>query len=52
MIRIKTINIDGKEIERTFESVADILTNWWDENGTDLPGEDDEVLEFTMVFQL
>lgn len=48
MIRIKTINIDGKEIERTFESVADILTNWWDENGTDLPGGDDEVLELTM----
>lgn len=48
MIRIKTINVDGKEIERTFESVADILTNWWDENGTDLPGGDDEVLELTM----
>ena len=48
MIRIKTINIDGKEIERTFESVADILTNWWDENGTDLPGGDDDVLELTM----
>lgn len=48
MIRIKTINKDGKEIERTFESVADILTNWWDENGTDLPGGDDEVLKLTM----
>lgn len=48
MIRIKTINVEGREIERTFESVADILTNWWDENGTNLPGGDDEVLEVTM----
>ncbi len=48
MIRIKTINVDGREIERTFESVSDILINWWDENGTDLPGGDDEVLEVTM----
>ena len=48
MIRIKTINVEGREIERTFESVADILTNWWDENGTDLLGGDDEVLEVTM----
>ena len=49
MIRIKTINVDGVEVERTFESVADILKNWWDEeNETDLPGGDDEVLELTM----
>lgn len=48
MIRIKTINIQGREIERTFESASDILTNWWDENGTDLPGGDDEVLEVTL----
>lgn len=49
MIRIKTINVDGVEVERTFDSVADILKNWWDEeNGTDLPSGDDEVLELTM----
>lgn len=48
MIRIKTINVEGRKIDRTFESIADILTNWWDENGTDLPGGDDEVMEVTM----
>ena len=48
MVRIKTINVEGREIERAFESVSDILTNWWDESGTNLPGGDDEVLEVTM----
>lgn len=41
MIRLKTINVDGMEIERTFESVSEILKNWWDEeHGTDLSGGD------------
>lgn len=49
MIRLKTINVDGMEIERTFESVSEILKNWWDEeHGTDLPGGDDEVLELAI----
>lgn len=48
MIRVKTINVNGKEIERTFETVAEILTNWRDENEADLPEGDDEVVELTM----
>lgn len=48
MIRLKTINVDGNEVERTFESIAEILKNWWDEEETDLPGGDDEVLKLTV----
>ncbi len=49
MIRFKTINVDGIEKERSFETVGEILKNWWDEEqGTDLPGGDDEVLELVI----
>jgi hypothetical protein len=41
--------VDGVEIERTFETTAEILKNWWDEEqGTDLPDGDDEVLELVI----
>ena len=35
-------------VSREFETAAEILKNWWDEYGTDLPAGDDEVLELVI----
>jgi len=47
MIKFTTINVEGKRVEREFNSLAEILKNWWSED-TDLPSNDDEVVECTV----
>ena len=44
MIRFKTINVDGIEIEREFNTADEIKKDWYSEEGTTLPANDDEVV--------
>lgn len=48
MIKFATINCEGVMIERTFESIAHILKDWWDEEGTTLPAGDDPVIFYNI----
>ena len=43
MIKFKTINVDGMEIEREFNSVEEIKSDWFSDDCT-LPMCDDEVV--------
>lgn len=42
------LNIEGRLIEQEFESVAEILKNWWSEEKTKLPGPDDKIVELVI----
>lgn len=48
MITFTTINCNGDTIERTFNSIAAILKDYWDEEGTTLPSSDDPVLNYSL----
>jgi hypothetical protein len=48
MIRFKTLNVDGQLVEREYQSIAEIIKNWWSEGKTELPGEDDKVVELVI----
>ncbi len=43
MIKFKTINVDGMEIEREFNNVEEINNDWYSDDCT-LPMLDDEVV--------
>ena len=44
MIIFKTKNVDEIEITNSFGTVEEIRENWFDENGTTLPGSEDELI--------
>jgi len=48
MIRFKTLNVDGQLVEREYQSIAEIIKNWWSEGKTELPGDDDKVVELVI----
>jgi hypothetical protein len=43
MIKLTTINIDGVEVTREFNTVEEIKKDWYSDNCT-LPANDDEVV--------
>lgn len=43
MIKFKTINIDGVEVERVFDTIEDFAQDWYGEDTT-LPQLDDEMV--------
>lgn len=45
LIKFTTINVDGKEITREFDSVDEMRADWNAESGTTLPSLDDKLLE-------
>ena len=48
MVKFITVNCDGIMIDRTFDSVAHILKDWWDDDGTTLPSGDDPVVSYNI----
>lgn len=48
MIKFKTLNVDGQLVEREYQSIAEIIKNWWSEGKTELPGDDDKVVELVI----
>lgn len=44
MIKFTTVNCNGVKIERSFDSIADIIKDWWNEEGTTLPDSEDPVV--------
>lgn len=44
MVKFTTTDIDGLSVSRKFDSIGEVLRNWWSSEGTDLPGGDDKVV--------
>lgn len=48
MITFKSENVDGEIIDWEFDSIADVLKDWWNEDGTNLPSGEDRVYEYNI----
>lgn len=48
LVRFTTKNVDGLKTEWCFNSVEDVLKDWWANDAEKLPSGDDPVLEFIL----
>ena len=45
MIKLATVNVDGERIDWNFDTIEEILIDWWTNDGMNLPSADDKVLD-------
>lgn len=45
MIKFATINVDGDRVNWTFDTIEEILIEWWTNDGMNLPSADDKVVD-------
>ena len=45
MIKLVTVNVDGERIGWNFDTIEEILIDWWTNDGMNLPSADDKVVD-------
>lgn len=45
MIKFATINVDGERVDWTFDTIEEMLIDWWTNDGINLPSDDDKVVD-------
>lgn len=45
MIKLATVNVDGERIDWKFDTIEEILIDWWTNDGMNLPSADDKVVD-------
>ena len=45
MIKLATVNVDGERIDWNFDTIEEILIDWWTNDGMNLPSADDKVVD-------
>lgn len=45
MIKFATVNVDGERIDWNFDTIEEMLIDWWTNDGMNLPSADDKVVD-------